>query len=136
MPPEKDAIFVTSLHDALFKLADITLGTPAGNKAALKLWNPPQPGQVVRADLTAGGGPLHATPELLSGIDLTPDAQRVIATAARVSAGPNDSVVSFDFGVSVSAAWGTADPVFVQLGAVVPAELKPPFDLGDVRIQP
>src|SRR5207249_7368330 len=85
MPPDKAAVFVSSLHDAIFKLADVDLGTPAGAKAVGNLWHPPQPGLMVRADITGGGGPLVSTPEILSAADLTPDAQLIVATAARLS---------------------------------------------------
>jgi hypothetical protein len=137
MPPEKAAVFVTSLHDALFKLADVDLGTPAGAKAAAKLWHPPQPGILVRADINGGGGPLFTTAEILSAVDLTPDAQLLVATAARVSPVPATGAVVVDFGVTYAPIWRTPlTPLFVPLDKLDPNELKPPFLIGDVRIQP
>ena len=136
MPPEKAAVFVTSLNDALFKLGELAVGTAAGAKAALKLWHPPQPGILVRADINGGGGPLFATPQIMSAVDLTPDAQLLLATAARVSPVPATDGVVLDFGVTVSPIWGAPTPLFLPLGPLTAAELKPPFHLGDVRIQP
>jgi hypothetical protein len=137
MPPEKAAVFVTALNDAIFKLADVAIETPAGAKSAAKLWHPPQPGMVVRGDINGGGGPLFTTVELLSAIDLTPDAQLVVATAARVSPVPATGGVVLDFGVTYAPIWGaTIAPVFVSLGKLDAKELKPPFLIGDVRIQP
>ena len=83
-PPDKAAVFVTALNDAIFKLADVALDSPAGGKAVAKLWHPPQPGMLVRADINGGGGPLFTTVEVVSALDLTPDAQLVVATSARV----------------------------------------------------
>jgi hypothetical protein len=137
MPPEKAAVFVTSLNDTLFKLADVALDTPAGAKAAAKLWHPPQPGILVRADINGGGGPLFATAEVLSSLDLTPDAQLLVATAARVSPAPATGGVVLDFGVTFAPIWGTTiTPVFLSLAKLDAKELKPPFLLGDLRIQP
>ncbi len=136
MPPDKAAVFVTSVNDALFKLADLALDTTAGAKSAIKLWHPPQPGMMVRADINGGGGPLFSTPQIMSAVDLTPDSQLVLATAAQLSPGPNDSVFSFEFGVTISSIWGSPSPTFLQLGPLSPSELKPPFAIGDLRIQP
>ncbi len=137
MPPDKAAVFVTALNDAIFKLADVALETPAGAKAAAKLWHPPQPGMLVRADINGGGGPLFSTVELLSAVDLTPDAQLVVATAARVSPVPATGGVVLDFGVTFAPIWATTiAPVFLSLGKIDAKEVKPPFLIGDVRIQP
>ncbi|HEY2746342.1 MAG TPA: hypothetical protein VGL86_17035, partial [Polyangia bacterium] len=135
MPPEKAAVFVTALNDALFKLADVALETPAGAKAAGKLWHPPQPGMLVRADINGGGGPLFSTVELLSAVDLTPDAQLVVATAARVTPAPATGGVVLDFGVTWAPIWASViTPVFLSLGKLDAKEVKPPFLIGDVRI--
>ncbi len=137
MPPEKAAVFVTTLHDALFKLADVALDTTAGAKMAAKLWHPPQPGILVRADINGGGGPLFTTPEILSALDLTPDAQLLVATAARVSPAPATGGVVLDFGVTYAPIWATTiTPTFLPLDKLLAAELKPPFLIGDLRIQP
>jgi hypothetical protein len=137
MPPEKAAVFVSSLNDALFKLADVALDTPAGAKAVAKLWHPPQPGILVRADINGGGGPLFTTAEILSAVDLTPDAQLLVATAARVTPVPATGGIALDFGVTYAAIWGTTiTPVFLALEKLEAKELKPPFHLGDLRIQP
>jgi hypothetical protein len=136
MPPEKAAVFVTSLNDALFKLSKLDLTTEAGVKAALELWKPPQPGMMVRADINGGGGPLFATKEILGSVELTPDAQLVLATAARVSPAPPEGKVVLDFGVVASPIWGSPTPTFMPLSKLSAAELKPPFELGDVKIQP
>jgi hypothetical protein len=135
LPPEKAAVFVSSLSNALFKLAEIDLTTASGAKAAQKLWRPPQPGIMVRADVNGGGGPMFTTPELMSSIDLTPDAQLVVATAARVT--PAQTGATVDFGVVYAPIFRAQQtPVFVPLGSILPRALKPPFLLGEVRIQP
>ena len=138
MPPEKAAVFVASLNDALFKLGALDLNSAAGSKAALQLWHPPEPGIMVRADINGGGGPLFATREILSSLDLTPDAQLVVATAARVTAKPDIAGgLTLDFGVSYAPIFHTdVAPVFVPLAPLDPRELKAPFALGAIRIQP
>ena len=137
LPPEKAAVFVSSVNDALFKLADVDLATTAAAKTVAKLWRPPQPGILVRADINGGGGPLFTTAEILSALDLTPDAQLLVATAARVSPVPSTGAVVLDYGVTFAPIWGaTITPVFLPLEKLNAAELKPPFPLGDLRIQP
>lgn len=137
MPPEKAAVFVTSVNDALFKLADVALDSPAGAKAVAKLWHPQKPGILVRADINGGGGPLFTTAEILSALDLTPDAQLLVATAARVAPAPATRSVALDFGVTYAPIWGaTITPVFLPLEKLNAREVKPPFLLGDLRIQP
>jgi hypothetical protein len=138
LPPEKAAVFVASLNDALFKLGDIDLATSTGAKKALQLWHPPEPGIMVRADINGGGGPLFTTREILSSIDLTPDAQLIVATAARVTSKPDiTGGLQLDFGVSYAPIFksGVA-PVFVPLAPLDGKTLKPPFHLGALRIQP
>jgi len=137
MPPEKAAVFVTSLNDALFKLADVALDTPAGAKAVAKLWHPQKPGMLVRADINGGGGPLFTTAEILSALDLTPDAQLLVATAARITPAPATGGVVLDFGVTYAPIWGASiTPVFLPLEKLDAREVKPPFLFGDLRIQP
>lgn len=137
MPPEKAAVFVTSVNDALFKLGELDVSKPAGMKAAHKLWHLPSPGIMVRADINGGGGPLFTTPEVMSALDLTPDAQLLVATSARVSPAPATESAVLDFGITVAPIWGSAmHPLFLPLDKLAPAELRPPFAIGDVRIQP
>jgi hypothetical protein len=138
LPPEKAAVFVSSLSSALFKLQDLDLGSVTGTKAATKLWHPPEPGIMVRADVNGGGGPMFTTPEILSAIDLTPDAQLIVATAMRVTpAAAGDSGATLEFGIAFSPIFRAFQkPTFVPLGPLAPAEVKPPFLVGDVRIQP
>ena len=137
LPPEKAAVFVTTLNDALFKLADVDLATVAGARTARKLWRPPQPGVMVRADINGGGGPMFTTPEVLSALDLTPDAQLLVATAARVEPAAESGRLALAFGVTFAPIWGsTVAPVFLSLDKLPAGELKPPFTVGDVRIQP
>ncbi|HEX9101137.1 MAG TPA: IPT/TIG domain-containing protein [Polyangia bacterium] len=137
MPPEKAAVFVTTVHDALFKLAEVALDTPAGAKAVAKLWHPPQPGVLARADINGGGGPLFTTVEILSALDLTPDAQLLVATAARVTPVPATGGLALDFGVTYAPIWGAPiTPIFLPLEKLDAREVKPPFLIGDLRIQP
>src|SRR5439155_25111442 len=137
MPPEKSAVFLTSLATAMFKLTDVDITTQAGGKAALKLWHPPQPGIVARADINGGGGPLFTMSELPSAIDLTPDAQLLVTTSARVVPVPSTGGVVVDFGVTWAPIFSsTSTPTFLALDKLPPSELKPPFHFGDIRIQP
>jgi hypothetical protein len=137
MPPEKAAVFVASLNDVIFKLATIDVATPDGQKAALKLWHPPQPSILVRADINGGGGPLYTTADLESSLDLTPDAQLLVTTAARVRPAETGGGLALDFGVIFTPIWGTAvTPSFIPLEKLSGKELRPPFFFGEVRIQP
>jgi hypothetical protein len=136
MPPDKAAVFISSIADGLFKLADGSLSGKGAAALVDKLWRPPHPGMIVRADINGGGGPLFASAQVLSSLDLTPDAQWVVATAARVAPAPATQSVVLDFGVMMSPVWGSPTPVFLSLGALDAAELKPPFAFGEIRIQP
>jgi hypothetical protein len=135
VPPEKAAVFVSSLSSGLFKLSDVDLSTAAGSKTAQKLWHPPQPGIMVRADVNGGGGPMFTTPEILSALDLTPDAQLLVATAARVI--PAAAGATAEFGITFAPIFrGLQATTFVPLGPLAVKNVRPPFFLGDVRIQP
>ena len=139
MPPEKAAVFVTvAERRALQAGRRSTLDTPAGAKAALKLWHPPQPGMMVRADINGGGGPLFATPRASSRrVDLTPDAQLHRGHRGARLAGAGDGRRGARLRRDLRAHLGLADtPVFLPLGPLAAPELKPPFELGDLRIQP
>jgi hypothetical protein len=136
MPPDKAAVFASSVNDALFKLADIQPTTPQGAQKAYDLWHPERPGQIVRCDINGGGGPLFQAPQILSAIDLTPDAQLLLATSARLAASPPTGGVHIEFGVTASPVWGTPTPTFIPLGPLPANQLRPPFDFGDLRIQP
>jgi hypothetical protein len=135
MPPEKAAVFVTTVSDAMFKLGEPALDTPAGAQAAPRLWQGPPPGIMVDADINGGGGPMFTTVELMSSVDLTPDAQRILATAGKLSPASSGGVV-LELGVVSSEVFGPRTPRFVPLGLLKAAEFKPPFDFGEVRIQP
>ena len=49
MPPDKAAVFISSVADSLFKLADAALGGKGGPAVVDKLWRPGRPGMIVRA---------------------------------------------------------------------------------------
>jgi hypothetical protein len=132
LPPEKAAVFISSVNGNLFKLADAAVVPEVVDK----LWRPQRPAMMVRADINGGGGPLFASPIIMSSVDLTPDAQWVVATAARLAPAPPDKTIVLDFGVVFSPVWGSPTPTFVSLGTMPAAELKPPFAIGEVRIQP
>ncbi|HJZ86481.1 MAG TPA: IPT/TIG domain-containing protein [Polyangia bacterium] len=136
IPPEKAAVFITGVQSALFQLAGVALATPAGVKKADALLRPiAQPGMIVRANINGGGGPLFATPQVLSSVDLTPDAQVLIATACRAVPG-GDGQLDLSFGVVSAALWGKPSPKFIPLEKVSAEQFRPPFRLGQVRIQP
>ena len=60
----------------------------------------------------------------------------VVATSVRVSPAPATDSVVLDFGVTVSPIWGNPEPPFLSFGALRSPSLKPPFRLGEVKIQP
>jgi hypothetical protein len=135
IPPEKAAVFVSAIHDGLLKLGDIDVTKPAGAKAALDLWKMPKPGMLVRADITGGGGPLASTAEILSAIDVTPDARLLVAAAVHVAAG-EAGALKLDFGVVSCQALANPTPTFIPLGPAAAADLKPPFATTELRVQP
>jgi hypothetical protein len=134
MPPEKAAVFITAVRDALFHLAAAALDAKGGAKAA-QLWHSPPPAMVVRGELSGGGGPLFTASQLLSAIDLTPDSQWVLATCARVdpaaASGP-----ALEFGVVAGRVFGGGPPAYVSLGPLSAGEVKAPFFIGEIRVQP
>ena len=128
IPPEKAAVFMTGVNATLFQIR-------AGMRKVESILRPNmQPGMMVRADINGGGGPLFATPQVLSSVDLTPDAQTIVATGVRAVARGDDVEVSF--GVVTAALWGKPSPLFVPLEPVGAEQLHPPFHLGQIRIQP
>lgn len=136
IPPEKAAVFITTVNDAMFRLSSIEVGEADGLKQALRLWNPPQPGQVARGDISGGGGPLFMTNQVLGSLDVTPDAQLILAVAAQLTPSPKKGEAAIDFGLTVTSAWGSRQLRFMPLGILKPSLLRPPFHFGEVRIQP
>jgi hypothetical protein len=136
IPPEKAAVFITTVNDAMFRLSSISVGEGDGVKQAMRLWNPPQPGQVARGDISGGGGPLFMTAQVLSSLDVTPDAQLILAVAAQLTPSPKKGEASIDFGLTITPAWGSRQLKFLPLGTLKPSLLRPPFHFGEVRIQP
>jgi hypothetical protein len=136
LAPENAAVFVTGVQTALFKLEGLALAREADAKKAVALWRQvPQPGMLVRTDATGGGGPLFSSPAVLTGLDLTPDSQLLMAVAAKVSTA-NDTL-SVEGGVMTTPLWTkTHTPTFISLGQLKSDLLRPPFRLGEVRIQP
>jgi len=133
MPPERAAIFVSAVRDALFKL---DLGQPDAAGQAKRLFGSPAPGMIVRAALDGSGGPLFSTAELPSAIDLSPDSQLVVATAARPKLDAAGAVTTVEAGVIAATVFGNPTPRFFPLAELAPRALRPPFHIGDVRIQP
>jgi hypothetical protein len=72
----------------------------------------------------------------MSALDLTPDAQLLLATSFRLSASPTTGGAALEFGITASPIWGNPSPTFIPLGPLPAASLHPPFALGDLRIQP
>jgi hypothetical protein len=136
MPPEKAAVFVGCIADSLFKLGEHKLDGKAGLAAFEKLWRPSRPGMIARADINGGGGPMFNTPEILSALDLTPDAQLLVATAVHVLPAPATPGIVLDFGVVVAKVWGPPAPLYVSLAPLPANQLHPPFSVGEIRIQP
>jgi hypothetical protein len=89
---------------------------------------------MVRAALDGSGGPLYTSNEISSALDLTPDAQLIVAAALqpKVEAG----ALSVTYGVVVSQVFGMPKPIFIPIGPGKLSDLKPPFDFGVVHIQP
>lgn len=136
IPPEKAAVFLTTVNDAMFRLSSIDMTRADGTRQAMRLWNPPQPGQVARGDIAGGGGPLFLTNQVLSSLDVTPDAQLILAVAAQLTPSPKKDEVAIDLGLTITPVWGSRQVKFIPLGALKPSLLRPPFHFGEVRIQP
>jgi hypothetical protein len=133
IPPEKAAVFISGVNANLFQIGNGA--TPAGARKIEAVLKPNgQPGMMIRADINGGGGPMFATQQVLSSVDLTPDAQTIVATGVRAVARGGDVEVSF--GVVTCALWGKPEPRFVPLEPVGAEQLHPPFHLGQIRIQP
>jgi len=137
LPPERAAVFITGVQPALFKLDGLALAREADEKKAAALWRQSvQPGMLVRVDVNGGGGPLFATASLLTGVDLTPDSQLILASACRVDI-DQAGRLSVEAGVAYTGLWArTFSPTFVPLTKLSTELLRPPFRLGEVRIQP
>ena len=136
LAPENAAVFITGVQTALFKLEGLALAREADAKKAVALWRQVgQPGMLVRTDANGGGGPLFSSPALLTGLDLTPDSQLLVAVAAKV--GTANDTVTVEGGVITTPLWTkTHTPTFISLGQLKSDLLRPPFRLGEVRIQP
>jgi hypothetical protein len=135
IPPEKAAVFISGVSASLLQLANGHTANPGTRKASALLRPIAQPGMIVRADINGGGGPLFALPEVPSSIDLSPDAQVLVATACRAVPG-QDGELDLSFGVVSATLWGRPGPLFVPLGKISAARFRPPFRLGEVRLQP
>ncbi|MBI5479132.1 MAG: hypothetical protein HY906_09760 [Deltaproteobacteria bacterium] len=136
LAPEAAAVFVTGVQSALFKLEGLALAREADAKKAAALWRQvPQPGMLIRTDVNGGGGPLFSTPALLTGVDLTPDSQLLVAVAARVAT--DKDTLTVEGGVVTTRMFTkTHTPTFLSLGQLKSDLVRPPFRLGEVRIQP
>jgi hypothetical protein len=136
LAPEAAAVFVTGVQPGLFKLDGLALAREADVKKAVALWRgAPQAGMLVRTDVNGGGGPLFQTPELLTGVDLTPDSQLLVAVGARVATA-NDTLTVEGGVVTTRLFTKTHTPTFIPLGPLKTDLVRPPFRLGEVRIQP
>ncbi|HEY3354872.1 MAG TPA: IPT/TIG domain-containing protein [Polyangia bacterium] len=137
LPPERAAVFITGVHPALFKLEGLALAREADAKKAAALWRQhAEPSMLVRADVNGGGGPLFHSPTLLTGVDLSPDAQLILISACRVGV-DQDGRVAAEAGVAFTPLWTRIfNPTFIPLGKLSAEALRPPFRLGEVRIQP
>lgn len=139
-PPEKAAVFVTTVNPKVFQLAGLDLFKPEARERAVALLKPiAEPGMLVRTDVEGGGGPLFSAPTVLSSIDLSPDSQMLLATSCRVdlqASGAGSGGLALEFGVTITPLWGAVKPEFVRLGEMSPGAFQPPFVLGHVRIQP
>jgi hypothetical protein len=136
LAPEQAAVFLTGVQAALLKLDGLAMAREADAKKAAALWRQvTQPGMLVRTDANGGGGPLFSTPALLTGLDLTPDSQLLVAVAAKV--GTDNDTLSVEGGVIATPLWTKSyAPTFISLGQLKSDLLRPPFRLGEVRIQP
>jgi hypothetical protein len=128
-PPEKAAVFVTAVNDQLWQLAKTSLTAESFNK----LWKPP-PGMMVRAALDGSGGPLYSAPEISSALDLTPDAQLIVAASLQPKVTADKLEVTY--GLLVTQVFGMPKPIFIPIGPGKLSDLKPPFDFGTIHIQP
>lgn len=136
-PPEKAAVFLTALDARLFQLGGLNLSLPDGRaRAHAVLRAVAEPGMLVRTDVGGGGGPLVSLPMVVSSVDLSPDSQLLLATAARLDVAHGADLLRAEFGLAISPLWGKARPRWVKLADLPLDAVKWPFTLGYVRIQP
>src|SRR5262249_8503676 len=130
IPPEKAAVFITGVHNALFQLYGLAFASVAAARKAEALLRPiAPPGLIIRADITGAGGRVFGTRQVVGSVDLTPDAQLLVATAAR-AATPPGAGKELTFGVVSAPLWGKPVAQFVPLGTISQDRLRPPFRLG------
>lgn len=108
-PPEKTTLFLTTVSPAAFE--------HAGRAESALL----------RSDLAGNATPLLGGKELLSGLDVSPDAR--LAVAARCAPGP----AGLSLTVANLASGATAS---TTLGPAEAADVQPPFDQVTVLLQP
>jgi hypothetical protein len=125
MPPERSAVYFTSAPSALWSAADAA-------QAAAQLGGR-GPGALDQADLSPGAGAhphLVEAAALLGAIDADAGGALAVAAAERATAGGRE------FGVALLAPQPGAKAAFTALGPAGPKDFRPPFDLGEVRVQP
>jgi hypothetical protein len=136
-PPEKAAVFISTIDSRLLQLATIDMFKPEGREKAVQILKPVgEPGMLVRTDLEGGGGPLFTVPNVISSIDLSPDSQMLLGTTCAIQTEGGADKLTFEFGVTITALWGSIKPRFVKLADMQPDAFKLPFSIGHVRIQP
>ncbi len=126
LAPEAATVYISAVKDALFELKK----TPADAARLRKLLGPPNAGMIARAELSTGGGPIATTRELLGAFVLQESGQRVLALGLRATE------TAFELGVTSVSLDGQARVQFTPLDAVDPAQVRPPFALGALAIQP
>jgi DNA-binding beta-propeller fold protein YncE len=134
-PPDKAAVFMTTIDPQMFQLAALDLFQAEGREKAVACLKPiAEPGMLARTNLEGGGGPLFSVGSVLSALDVSPDSQVLVATTSVFHTESNR--LTLEFGVTVTPLWGAVKPRYVKLAEMQPDAFKPPFSIGHVRIQP
>jgi hypothetical protein len=124
--PETATIFVTAIKDALLELKSGTIDLAR----VKKLLGPPNAGMIARAELGAGGGPVATTKQLLGALVVPPGNREAIALAVQAE---ESALV---LGIAQVSLDGQARVKFAPLAPIDPANIHPPFRLGDLALQP
>ena len=128
MPPEQTVVRFSSVDHALVGLGAARAASGEVNKSA-QPGRPGRPGRIDQSDATGEGGMLAATPFIAGGMDYAPDNASLFAAAAQGS----DAGVAR---ISIPKPGEPSQVSFVRLSAAAAGDLKAPFPVGEVAVQP
>jgi hypothetical protein len=124
--PDLATIYLALAKDDVLKLAKERL-----DAAHLRdLLGKPPAGLLLRVDLGGGAGTVQTTPSLLTALRLAESGRRAFALGFRVGA------ASGELGLVTADLDSSGDAQFTPLATVDAAQVRPPFALGALAVQP